>query len=36
MSGVLKQSGNAIPPEIADIVKNNSGQVQKALAKSKQ
>ena len=36
MSGVLKQSGNAVPSEIADIVKNNPRQVQKALAKSKQ
>ena len=35
MSGVLKQSGNAVPSEIADIVKNNPRQVQKALAKSK-
>ena len=36
MSGVLKQFGNAVPQEIADIVKHNPRQVQKALARAKQ
>ena len=36
MSSVLKQSGNAVPSEIADIVKNNPQQVQKALSRAKQ
>lgn len=36
MSGVLKQFGNAVSSEIADIIKNNPQQVQNALSKTKQ
>lgn len=36
MSGALKQFGNAVSSEIADIIKNNPQQVQNALSKAKQ
>ena len=36
MSGVLKQFGNAVSSEIADIIKHNPQQVQNALSKAKQ
>ena len=36
ISGVLKQLGNAVSSEIADIIKNNPQQVQNALSKAKQ
>lgn len=36
ISGVLKQLGNAVSSEIADIIKHNPQQVQNALSKAKQ
>ena len=36
LSGALKQLGNAVPLEIADIIRNNPKQVQKALSRAKQ